>query len=314
MAIEPNTLSEVLDQIKNRFQRHATAFDTYAQTNIESWLDSLSRMYPWWFLTTNPGTLLRTSFPIAALGSVTLKAGNWADLGWLITTAGTQVYDIYTVAGEDLYYSSPSDATLWHLALCQEVRYVYQFTKEGLFKQNLDVQDDVSSLGFMNYQTRQEPYQVMWRTLENRSQLVFNPIPDDRYLYAVSFSLSTPPIFTRDGGITYRNKWLNVCPEAVVQYGIMEAAAYFDEPGLYQQAEKTLLGSPANIHLPRSKKQSLGILDHLRNDTAKRQMQYEQERVAFFGSQAEARGTYGYGDSIGSHQKFFSPRYRRRLY
>lgn len=314
MAIEPNTLAEVLDQIKQRFPRHNAAFDAYATSNIESWLDHLTRLFPWWFFTTNAGTLLRSSFPIASLASVTLKAGSWADLGWLITTAGTQVYDIYTVASEANYYTSPSDATLWHLAMCQEVRYVYEFDANGSFLQDLDVQDDVSALTFMGYQTRQRPVQVMWRTLENRSQLVFDPIPDDRYLYAVSFTQSSSPMYTRDSGVTYNHKWLTYCPEAVVQYGIMKAAQYFDEPGLAKQAEKELMGEPANIHLPRSKKPYLGLLDVLRNDTIKKQQQFELEKLQIFNSKSGASGRGGSGNNLTMHQKYFSPNWRRGIF
>lgn len=313
MAIEPNTLAEVLDQIKQRFPRQNNAFDAYAEANIESWLDHLSRLYPWWFLTTNAGTLLRTSFPIASLASVTLKAGSWADLGWLITTAGTQTYDIYTVSSESAYYASPSDASLWHLAKCQEVRYVYEFDANGCFLQDLDIQDDVSALTFIGYQTQQRPVQAMWRTLEDRSQIIFDPIPDDRYLYAVSFTQSNSPIYTPDVGATYTHKWLTYCPEAVVQYGIMKAAQYFDEPGLAEQAEKALMGVPANIHLPRSKKGSLGLLDALRNDTVKRQQQFEQEKLQIFGSKAAASGRGG-GSALTMHQKYFSRYYRRSIY
>ena len=314
MAIEPNTLAEVLDQIKSRFQQHNTAFDTYVSTNLESWLDHLTRLYPWWFLTSNPGTLLRASFPISSLASVTLRAGSWADIGWLITTAGQQVYDIYAPRSEQAYYSSPADASLWHLALCQEVRYVYEFTPEGDFLQDLDIQDDVSALTFIGYQTRQRPVQAMWRTLENRSQIVFDPIPDDRYLYGISFSQSSTPIWSADGGVTYSHKLLTVCPEAVVQYGIMKAAQYFDEPGLAAQAEKELMGKPANIHLPRSKKESLGLLDILRNDTVKRQQQYELEKLQIFNSKAAASGRGMPGSGMTMHQKYFSPHWRRRIY
>ncbi len=313
MAIEPNTLAEVLDQIKSRFQRNNAAFDAYVQTNIESWLDNLTRLFPWWFFTTNPGTLLRSSFPIASLSALPNRAGSWVDIGWLRTVAGQQVYDIWAPRSESAYYAAPTDSSLWHRALCQEVRYLYEFDEDGNFLQDLDVQDDVSALTFIGYQTRQRPVQVMWRTLEDRSQLVFDPIPDQAYLYAVSFSQSSTPIYTTDG-VNYSHKWLTVLPEAVVQYGIMQAAQYFDEPGLGAQAEKMLMGSPANIHLPRGKKQSLGILDLLRNDTVKRQQQYELEKLQLFPSKRAASGRAGGNSNLTMHQKYFSPYWRRSIY
>lgn len=314
MALEPNTLADVLAQIRNRFQRYAAQFETYVTLNIESWLDNLCRMYPWWFLTTNPGSILRTSFPYASMASIPLKVGNWVDIGWLKTTAGTNVYDIYTVRSEQAYYATPADATLWHLALCQEVRYVYEFDYSGNFLQDLDIQDDVSALTYMGYQTRSRPMQAMWRTLENRSQLVFDPVPDQAYLYAISFTQSTPPMWTADSGVTYNHKFITVLPEALVQYGIIQAAQHFDEPNLAREAERILFGDPPNLHLPRRQKKFLGLLDTLRNDTSKRQTQYEQEKVMLLNSKVAASGRGGTGDAMSTHQKFFSPRYRRSIY
>jgi len=314
VALEPQTIESALAQIRGRFQRASSAWDTYAETNVESWIDDICRMYPWWFLTTNPGTLLRASFPYTSMSTPTAKAGSWLDIGWLRTTAGQQVYDIYAVADESGYYAAPSDTSKWHLALCQEVRFLYEFDKDGCFLQDLDIQDDVSALTFIGYSQRARPCQAMWRSLEDRSQIVFDPIPDDAYLYAVSFTQSTTPIYTTDAGISHRHKLLNVIPEALVQYGIMQGAQFFDEPGLGQQAEKALMGNPPNLHLPRSKKASLGLLDTLRNDTAKRQTQYEQEKMQIFRSKNAASGRYGSVDNLTMAQKYNSRYWRRSIY
>lgn len=314
MALEPQTVSTALAQIKGRFQRQSNTVDSYMQANVESMLDELCRLYPWWFLTTNPGTLLRATFPISNLGAVPFKGGNWADIGWLITSPGVQVYDIWAPANESAYYTTPSDTSQWRRAYCQEVRFVYEFDKDGNFVQDLDVQDDTSALTFMGLSTRTRPTQVMARTLEDRTQLVFDPIPDTNYLYAVSFTQGYTPIYTRDGGGSFRHKLLDVIPEAFVQYGIMKAAQMFDEPALAAQAEKALMGTPPNIHLPRGKKASLGILDTLRNDTVKKQQQWELEKMAIFRSKASASGRGGAADSLTMHQKYFSPYWRRSIY
>ena len=313
MSLEPQTISSALNQIKGRFQKKSSAVDGYMQDNVESMLDELCRLYPWWFLTTNPGTLLRATFPISNLGSVAFKGGNWADIGWLITSPNVQVYDIWAPANEASYYSNPANTSLWHKALCQEVRFVYEFDKDGNFVQDLDVQDDTSAMTFLSYSTKTRPTQVMCRTLEDRTQLVFDPIPDTNYLYAVSFTQGSTPIYTQDA-VNYRHKLLDVVPEAFVQFGITRAAQLFDEPGLGAQAEKALYGSPPNIHLPRSKKAFLGILDTLRNDTVKKQQQWELEKMQVFQSKSAASGRGGTNDNLTMHQKYFSPYWRRSIY
>lgn len=312
--LQPSSIELVLSQVRGRFQRASSAWDAYATSNVESWLDDLCRQYPWWFLTTNPGTLLRASFPISALNSLPTRAGSWVDIGWLRVSPGVQVYDIYAPTSETTYYTTPTDGTNWHLANCQELRYVYEFDKDGNFIQDLDIQDDVSALTFMGYTTRQRPCQAMWRTLENRSQLIFDPVPDDYYLYAVSFTEANVPIFSTDSGASHTHKFINVLPEALVQYGIIKAAQYFDEPDIAAQAKEALFGNPPNLHLPRSKKMVNGLLDTLRNDTTKRQTQFEQEKMLLCRSKNQASGRYGNSDSLTMHQKYWDRRYRRSIY
>lgn len=314
MAIEPRTVASALAQITGRFQRKSQTVTDYLQTNVESLLDELCRLYPWWFLTTNPGSLLPATFPITDFSAVTSKAGRWVDIGWLMVTPNVQVYDIWAPANESSYYTNPADTSQWHKSLCQEVRFCYEFDKGGVFIQDLDIQDDTSAMTFLSYQTKTRPMQVMSRTLEDRTQLVFSPIPDDYYLYAVSFTQGYTPIYTQDGGSTYRHKLLDVVPEAFVQYGIMLAGQLFDEPDLAAQAEKKLMGNPPNIHLPRRQKQVLGLLDTLRNDTVKKQEQWNLEKMTVFGSKAAASGRGGNIDNLTSHQKYFSPRWRRSIY
>ena len=312
--LQPNSLELVLSQVHGRFQRASAAWDAYATSNVESWLDDLCRLYPWWFLTTNPGTSLRASFPLTTLTTLAPKVGAWVDIGWLLVSPGVQVYDIYAPTSESAYYSNPNDVSNWHLAQCQEVRYVYEFDEVGNFVQDLDIQDDVSALTFMGYQTRRRPVQAMWRTLENRSQIIFDPVPDNYYLYAVSFTEANTPIFSTDGGASHTHRFINILPEALVQYGIIKAAQYFDEPGIAAQAKEALFGDPPNLHVARGKKSALGLLDTLRNDTIKKQTQFELEKTTLYRSKRQASGRYGSSDNLTMHEKYFSRYWRRSIY
>lgn len=311
--MEPDTLEDVLQQARKRFQRHASEFDTIVESNLPTWVDRLSKLFPWWFLTTNPGQLLPNSFPLSSpLASQTPKAGAWLDVGWLRVQPGVRVYDIKTVKDEGRYASTPSDATLWTDIQCQEVRYVYEFDKDGNFLQKMDLSDDTSAMVFMSYQKTTRPVQVMWRRLETKSQLMFDPVPDAYYLYACSFTEGSPGWYTLDNGTTYRNKWTSFCPEALVQYIIWESSQYFDEPGLRALAERALFGSPPNINLGRRKKEFVGLLDDLKEATILAQQ--TKERAVFYPDERNATGFGGTYQPLTTLQKFQSPYWRRRLF
>ncbi len=314
--LNPSTLDEALAQIRNRHQKNASVFDAYAADNLTSWVDDLSRLYPWWFLTDNPGTLLPPTFPISDLATVPMRAGGWAALGWLVVQPGVAAYDIWTVYNGSRYLTNPADSTQWYKPKLQEVRYVYEFSPRGYFQADMDIQDDVSAMTFLDLSKRGRPVQAMWRSLDDSAQLVFYPIPDKYYLYCVSFTQTGPPFYTTDGGLTFRNKWLDNCPEALVQFGLMEASQYFDEPAIRSQAEARLYGVPANIFVGRTRKTRMGILDVLLNDTKKKQSQYETEKLMWFNSKHDASGRGGVNryESLSRREKWDSVLHRRRIY
>lgn len=285
MAFNPDTIAELKDRVTRTFPRSNSEIEAIFDTDVDTWLGRLSRTYPYWFLTVNPGNVLPLTFPIADLGTPTPLRGKWLDRGWLRVEEGVESYTICSPV-ED---SEAANNTFWIDWRIQRVNWVKEFNDQGTFLNDLEVRSTNEVFSFKNYNRETRPNSVWWESYEGYSILRFHPVPDDYYLFAVSFTLADSPSYV-DGADT-RNRWLTFAPEAAYHYCMLKMAEYFDEPELIKYHERELFGDP-----PRKDHTSIenyqGLLGDLQRESRRRDKQITRD-IPIFTSVKQSVGRNG---------------------
>lgn len=290
----PYSVAQVKERIIERFPTKSAKFENRVEDNIEDWIRNLAETFPYWFLTVYPGHRLIPSFPYAsptALGAITPRAGNWVDAGWLVTTPGQAVYDVY----HPLETDEVDNVDWWELCKIQMIDFVYEFTPSGAFNGSLPVPEFESGLLMTAFKNQTRPRMVMWRNTESKAQIIFNPTPDKQYLYVIQYVIKDPPMYEDEGvdevgNPIVRNRFLTAAPEAVVLYGLMKHAQLNVEGGMSKSYAEELFGAAGeafgggNGNPPTG-----GLLGRLRKDTIKRRKK-AREMMEQYTSVSQATG------------------------
>lgn len=288
----PYSVAHVKERIISRFPRMSAKFSDAIEDNIEDWIRTLADTYPYWFLTVYPGHRLHTTFPYAnnaALAAISPRAGNWVDAGWLVTSPGTAVYDVY-------HPLESSDAAIpgnWEPCKMQMVDYVYEFNLSGQPVGSLSIPEFEAGLINANFKNTAKPCQVMWQNLEDRAQITFHPTPDKAYLYCIQYVIKDPPMYQEDGvdeegNAIIRNRFLTAEPEAVILYGLLQAARFFNEGAMKEDIAKDLYGNVPTDYGIGSEIRG-GILGRAKKATLRRN-KHARMQMQQYSSMSEATG------------------------
>lgn len=310
----PDTLAGIVNRVTTRFPRADSDFTAIISSDMIKWISTLSTYYPYWFLTMNPGQGipdLTAPLTLSTLPTRGPAGSRWVDVGWLVTQPNVSTYDFYHPLSTELYLANPGTASLWQSCKVQKLDYVLEFDNKLNYLQSLPCPEHGEAFGFMSYQTKDRPCQAIWRKLESKSQIIFQPTPDDYYLYAIQFVIAEPPLYSVDGG-DILNRWFTFAPEAVELYALIKAAEFFSEPQKVAEYTMQLYGNPptGDYH---SRMQFVGELGRLKKETASKQHRL-QEQLEWFMSRQAAYGTHGLYPSEMSTRRFQSPYYRTSIY
>lgn len=317
---QPATLSKLIDAVRLRFPRASDDWLAQISSNAVDWTDSLSKEFPYWFLAIEPGDLLSTAtwpLNLSTLPTRGPAGSRWVDSGFLVTTPGQAVYDFYHPTDYEAYKSNPTDPLAFSRCSVQQVDYVIEFNAtSGSFRTILECREMCEALGFGNYSQNTRPVQCMWRSTETKSQIIFQPTPQDYYLYSIGFVLRRAPWYQMSGSVDYFNRWLTFAPECLVLYALTKACEFFNEPTMLQMFQMQLNGNPPKAGRSYgSSNQYVGELGRLKRDTArKREAMFK--KIEWYESQAEAQ-RQGQGllyPGPQSRLRFILPQYRRGIY
>lgn len=312
----PDTLAGIVNRVTTRFPRADADFNAIISSDMIKWLSTLSTYFPYWFLTISPGQGIPDLTAPVTLSTLPTRgpAGSrWVDMGWLVTQPNVSTYDIYHPLSTELALDSPGTASLWQPCKVQRVDYVLEFDTNLSFLQDLPCPEHGEAFGFQSFRTKERPCQVIWRKLETKSQLIFQPTPDDYYLYAIQFVIAEPPLYQVDGGDTF-NRWFTFAPEAVELYALIKAAEYYGEPQKAQEYMMQLYGNPptGDCH---ARMQFVGELGRLKKETVAKQHRLQEQMQWFMSRQtAFGRGNGAMYPSPLSTLRWNSPYYRTSLY
>ena len=314
--MEPNTLAEYKAALIARFPRSSVDWESQIDNKVSSWTNSLSQDFPYWFLTCPQGDLLsNATYPmnLSTLPTRGPAGSQWVDSGFLVTIPGQSTYDFYMPLDYEAYINAPTNPAAFALCSVQLVDFILEFSPNGTFRTTLPCRDVVDALNYDSYRVQQRPVQAMWRKTESKSQLIFQPTPNDYYLYAVGFSIVNPPWYNSSG--QYYNKWLTYAPEALELYGLMKACEFFNEPTMMETYRTMLYGSPPHgSGVSSQTTQYMGELGRLKKET-RRMRERMYQKLEFYESRQEAMGgNYGAYPGPQSVLRFRLPQYRRGIW
>lgn len=308
----PSSVAEVKQRILERFPRLDPKFSNAIEDDMPDWIRNLSETYPYSLLTLYPGQRIFSQFPFAdaaALAALTPMAGHWVDTAWLVTSPGVATYDVY----HPLEDQEADDDSWWVPCRMQSVDYVYEFSPKGNFAGSLDTPDFEQGLLMASFKSRGRPRMMMWQNLETKAQITFNPTPDKAYLYAVQFVLKDPPMYQDGvdgtGDPIIRNRFITAAPEAVILYGLLQAARFANESSMKQDFMMDLFGEDAANYGSGSSPKG-GLLGKLKRDTIVRNRN-ARNSVSIFDTEGRATGKIP--NALSNKQLIWGNRYRRYL-
>jgi len=265
MAASSITIAAVLDGVAREFGRSTTELSEMLPERIGEWFSELVVEFPFWFLTSMPGTYFPTLLPLDAQHPVytDLAEAAWVDVGWMHTTAGQA----------DYFFSLPDDqgsplTSTWRRQDVGQIEYVKEFDAAGgRLKRDLEVADQEHFFALTDYGHNGEPVVATLRTVNNQGVISFAPTPDSNtYVFAIGFKLRDFPVITTPD---YTNALMVNYPQVVRAAGCMLTAEYFGDMEKFAYYEKKLYGDPSVI----TGKRNGGLLHKMRKDTQRRRWQ-----------------------------------------
>jgi hypothetical protein len=306
------TVASLIASAKKRLSFWNSDYEnSVALADLLDWMKDICANYPWWFLQVIPGTTsLVQQFPFDDLTDLTAYSNaivtgiggsaGWVDRGWLRVNAGQSRYPVWAPA---LPINHDTDASNWSQVGISRIQFVKQFDYNGVFMADLECASDVDRIGsFTTYGNRGKPVTcwfetVATETLGENSYINFTPIPDQTYLYQISFVMKQSPMY--DVGLSASNMFMNAYPEVCKYAIIIKACEYFEESEARKQYEEILWGNP-----PKGKTLSVqnacGLIANARRDSQNRYRQASQTMPQYLG----ARGALGRGGTSGGRRSY----------
>lgn len=297
----PTTLDEIVSEVNSRYPRSVTANTTTLTASLYDMLREICGRYPFWFLRYDPGSYLPTQFELTAaeLTALTHYQTNWVDRGWLHVVSGT---DKYVIAAPAIQGQYDANATYWKPTKVSKVNFVNQYNLRGNFVQSLYIEGGSSFFCHADWANTGQPNTVYLETgLDGSgnecSWLRFAPIPNDNYLYAVSF-YAAEPIPTTNVSSTTTNRLFQEYPEVAITAGLLCSAEYFGEMQQIQYFRQKLWGEPSRAALGKLSANS-GLIGQMIRDSKRRREQEDQTIPQYRG----ARGAVGRsGNGVGRNR------------
>lgn len=296
----PTTLAEIVTEINVRFPRSVTANTTTLTNSMLDMLREVCGRYPFWFLRIDPGFYLPTQFQMTEteLQGLTHYQTNWVDRGWLHLPSGT---DRVILAAPSLQGQYDQTSNQWKPVKASRMNYVNQYNLNGSFVQSMYVEPGSSFYCRSDWSSTGQPTHCFLETgLDGSgnecSWLRFSPIPNDDYLFAVSFYVSEPIPTASDSSQT--NRLFQEYPEVAITVGLLCTAEYFAEAQYIEYYRKRLWGDP-----PRGGYGKLsayaGLIGNMIRDSKRKREQDDQTIPQYLG----ARGAVGRtGSGIGRNR------------
>lgn len=297
-----STAAAIISAASKRLAFWNSDYETNVATvDLQEWIKDICSSYPWWFLNVIPGTTtLVPQFPFANLSALTsysnsivttigLDAG-WVDRGWLRTQAGQQRYAIWVPAVPILHDASASN---WVQVGISRLQFVKEFDYTGNFQGDLECDQNPNRFGSnANYSSRGKPVAAWFETSSavtgGVSYINLMPVPDQTYLYQVSYVMRYTPTYTSSGSVAsvFMNEYPEVCKYAVM----IKACEYFQEDECRKMYEEILWGNPPKgstikVHTAE------GLIGKMRKDSQTRTRQLSQTMPQYKGG----RGAFGRG-------------------
>lgn len=285
----PLTIAQLKDNVFKKFPRKSTDIQNIFDAQVGTWINELSREFPFYFLRSYPLNLSTNNdfdFPLDFAGETRI-VHQWIAPGWLITNSGQGQYRL----SHPVEFEQWESSSFWVDSFCDRIHFVKQFDKNGVFMADLPINSRDISMS-RDYTQPGRPRHAYLTQTEAGAYLNIVPVPDDHYLFAVEFQVINPPIYM-DNAFNKYNQFLNFSPRVVELYCLIQVADYFDEPNLSLKYERSLYGDPPKgLHTAIQMK--TGLLGNLVLDSQKAISQ-SQKTLQFFQSAKEAVGQGGPG-------------------
>lgn len=244
------TLAYIMDRIESEYGRMTPKIKARLTSDINGWIALACKRWPFWFLESEPGLVPMSLFPVSDVTTLTRVYGYWWDKGWLVTDPGVYAYTIAypfqpgiigipeadishpTATAQtqqqnvrtDLFEAYQQDG--WSAVDIQQLLYVKKFRLTGTIDQDLDIFPYSDFTRRSKLDASGEPICCTFNTINGISQLIFNCVPDNNYIYQVGFRLgSLPPLDRPDATNLFAINY----PEVLITVGIIKAAKYFGE-------------------------------------------------------------------------------------
>lgn len=198
-----------------------------------------------WFTKVIPDASVYASFPITSLTALTNSEG-WIAEGWFFTTTGTGVYEIKAPLFKSLH---TGESEFDEVFVSERVKNLFEVTKfsvDGANEGQLTVvpPDHINrDISFTTADVGQPTIaSLVWTN--NKSYIQLHPVPDDTYLYSVSYSIrSFRPIID----MNYTNPLMEFYPEVARMLAaicLFEYSHSYDHMatyyGMLREAEKSM--------------------------------------------------------------------------
>lgn len=222
------TLAHIIDRVLKRFGRDTKEIRARLVEDLNFWIDQTVRRWDLWLADVDPSPSVISNFPISsesALEGLTREKGRWLSRGWLVTSNGTYLYPVAAPA-ISVHDNDTVRHAGWNFVEVSRINYVQRVHLDGTPGKELEVLPPPAFYRRTGYQNKGEPSAVTFGTEHGVSHLVFSPLPDNSYLYAVGFRLARLPRLNRMDSV---NSMTLAYPEAVITAGLMTLATYFNE-------------------------------------------------------------------------------------
>lgn len=226
------SLLSVLETVRAKFSVNLDLkLEKYISDTLWNKIATLYRQNNLWFSKVTPDPAFTINFPIAtdaALVALDTAGYNWPSAGWLYVVDGTSTYEVYNPINPVSTASTTHIYSYWMKQDVKNIDTVYEYDLTGSQVGEIAVLGREKTMAKSNYGTANEGQPTTVSLYKNgfRSFLVFNPVPDDYYLYQVAYSLASPtPFDTPESS----NQFMENYPDVAVNMGLQAAAEHYEK-------------------------------------------------------------------------------------